>query len=125
MNLVVQGLLLNYRVLGKSKAPAILFLHGWRSSSQTFDQLAQRLSSDYQVVLLDLPGFANSSPPPTNWHITDYAELLKAFLAKTGFDNVACIAGHSFGGRIAIKAVGTGLLKPHHLILMGSAGIGH
>lgn len=125
MNLVINGFLLHYRILGQSKSPAILLIHGWGSSSQAFDQLAARLSTDYQVVLLDLPGFGNSSPPPPTWHIADYAELVKEFLAKAGIMHLACLAGHSFGGRVAIKAVGTGVVKPGRLVLMGSAGVRH
>jgi pimeloyl-ACP methyl ester carboxylesterase len=125
MNLVVEGLLLHYRIDGKRSAPAILLLHGWGSSSQAFDQLAGRLGADYQVVLLDLPGFGNSSPPPPSWHITDYAKLVKTFLDKAGISHLICLGGHSFGGRVAIKAVATGEIKPEHLVLMGSAGIGH
>ena len=125
MNLVAHGVLLHYRLQGKRGAPAILLLHGWGSSAEAFDQLALQLGRDYCLILLDLPGFGGSAQPHSNWHIADYALVVQEFLRKAGFEHLSAVAGHSFGGRVAIKAVGTGLVKPDRLVLMGSAGVRH
>jgi pimeloyl-ACP methyl ester carboxylesterase len=125
MNLVVNGIMLQYSELGNADAPVILMLHGWGVSSQSFDSMAKPLSARYRVILLDLPGFGGSEMPPTDWHIHDYAELVQSFVSKAQFGRLNCIVGHSFGGRVAIKAVGKSLLKPRKLILMGSAGVRH
>jgi pimeloyl-ACP methyl ester carboxylesterase len=125
MNLVAHGVLLHYRLQGKRGSPAILLLHGWGSSSQAFAGLAEQLGRHFCVISLDLPGFGGSGMPPSNWHISDYAKLVQEFLVKGRFEHLTAVAGHSFGGRVAIKAVGTGMIKPAHLVLMGSAGVRH
>ena len=103
----------------------LLFLHGWGSSLKAFDILSGRLSKNFRVIRLDLPGFGGSNKPSDDWFIGDYASFLSSFLKKLKIDDLYAIIGHSFGGRIAIKATGSGLLKPKKVILLGTAGIKH
>jgi pimeloyl-ACP methyl ester carboxylesterase len=73
--------------------PRVLALHGWR-----------RTRADWLPALgapalaVDLPGFGASPPPPAGWGSRDYAELLAPVLAEGGWT----LAGHSFGGRVAV-----------------------
>src|SRR6185369_16382491 len=125
MNIVVHGLLVNYSDSGDPAAPAVVMLHGWGASSQNFDALAGRLSGQFRVVQLDLPGFGGTQAPATAWHIQDYAAFVAAFLDKLAITRLDAGIGHSFGGRVLIKAAGRGLIQPARVILMGSAGIKH
>lgn len=121
MQVVVNGQLINYAESGKGKN--ILFLHGWGSDLTSFNQLAQELSNKYRTIQIDLPGFGGSPPPDKPWHVYDYSELIKDFLEKIKVKKLEAIVGHSMGGRIAIKAVAEGQVKPNKLVLIGSAGI--
>lgn len=123
MNLVVNGILLHYRESGKPGAPVVLMLHGWGATSASLDSLAAALAQDFRVIQLDLPGFGGSEVPPPDWHVADYAQLVQDFVAKAKLAPLHTVIGHSFGGRVAIKALGTGLLAPDRLVLIGAPAV--
>lgn len=120
MKILVHNIATEYRVDGTG--PVLLFLHGWKDSLHTFDAVTELLKDRYTVIRLDLPGFGGSETPPDPWHLIEYVRFLKAFTEKMGVD-VAVLTGHSFGGRVAIKAVAENTMQPHKLILIASAGI--
>ena len=123
MNIVVDNLMIKYEDSGHG--PVLLLLHGWGSDLKAFDTLSERLSKKYRVIRLGLPGFGGSDKPSDDWFVGDYANFLADFIKKLKIDNLYAVIGHSFGGRITIKAVGNGLLKPKKIILLGAAGIKH
>ncbi len=127
MNLVVDGILLNYHEAGEPDAPAVLLLHGWGATAASFDGLAAALAAaGFRAVALDLPGHGGSQIPPAGWQLQDFARVVAGFAAKAGLTpDLAAVIGHSFGGRVAIKAVAGGLLKPRRLVLLDSAGVKH
>jgi pimeloyl-ACP methyl ester carboxylesterase len=51
------GVRVFYRTAGDTKAPAILLLHGFPSSSFMFRELIPLLANHYCVIAPDLPGF--------------------------------------------------------------------
>lgn len=122
MNVIVDGLLINYREVGNKTAKPVIFLHGWADQSSSFDGLAGGLSAEYRCIMVDLPGFGSSQAPPEAWDIPDFSNLVSAFLNKIKVKPYA-LAGHSNGGAIAIKAVAGGKVKPKRLILLASSGL--
>ena len=108
MQIIVEGIATEYRDEGTG--PVILLLHGWQDNLHTFDALTALLSKNYRVVRIDLPGFGNTELPPSPWHLDDYIEFVDKFIRKIGF-GVDYVAGHSFGGRITIKAIATGIIQ--------------
>jgi pimeloyl-ACP methyl ester carboxylesterase len=96
-------------------------LHGWKDSLSTFDGLIQSLPG-YRIVRLDMPGFGKSGTPPTAWGVGEYVQFVAEFIQKMNL-SVDVLVGHSFGGRVAIKGVGCGALKPKKLILIAAAGL--
>jgi pimeloyl-ACP methyl ester carboxylesterase len=117
---VVNGLLARYGRKGKGKT--ILLLHGWGDSLATFHELADKLSANYEVIAVDLPGFGQTQPPPQAWGLEEYAEFVQAFLKKIDAPKVYAIAGHSNGGAIALQLL-SGQPIAEKLILLASAGI--
>lgn len=103
----------------------LVLLHGWGVDRSNFTDLAAALSKKYAVVSIDLPGFGESTKPDTAWGVQDYAECIQQFLEVNNLAQVKAIIGHSFGGRVAIKAVSHHLINPEKLVLIGSAGIKH
>ena len=57
------GVRVFYRAAGDTKAPAILLLHGFPSSSFMFRELIPRLANNYRVIAPDLPGFGFTEIP--------------------------------------------------------------
>ncbi len=57
------GLKVFYRDAGESKAPAILRLHGFPTSSHMFRGLIPLLADRYHVIAPDLPGFGFTQVP--------------------------------------------------------------
>jgi pimeloyl-ACP methyl ester carboxylesterase len=60
----VDGLNVFYREAGDAKAPTVLLLHGFPTSSHMFRGLIPALADRYHVVAPDLPGFGFSDAPP-------------------------------------------------------------
>lgn len=121
MQIVVDGLLISYNRTGKGKP--VLLLHGWGDSQQTFNRLAQDLSTKYEVLTIDLPGFGASQVPETAWTIEDYSKFIEEFLAKIKVKKIYAVVGHSNGGAIAIEALADKKVSADKLVLLASSGI--
>jgi len=52
-----------YREAGDAKAPTVLLLHGFPTSSHMYRELIPALAERYHVVAPDLPGFGYSDAP--------------------------------------------------------------
>jgi pimeloyl-ACP methyl ester carboxylesterase len=103
--------------------PPIVLLHGWGAKLQSVWPVAEKLApKGYQLHLLDLPGFGTSDPPPKTWGVTDYMQLVLAYLDETGLSRVALI-GHSFGGRIALMLAAEHPDRVSKMVLANSAGL--
>lgn len=120
MKTVVQNLVVEYE--NEGAGPVILMLHGWKDTLHTFDGIASPLMKTHRVLRLDMPGFGGSEMPKGTWDISAYVDFVEKFIGKLHLD-VDTIIGHSFGGRITIKGVGTGVLKPRHVVLVSAAGL--
>jgi len=97
----VNGLRVHFRDTGNKKSQALVLLHGFGSSLQTWDQWAGDLDRDFRVVRLDLAGFGLTGASPDN-NYSDQADVkrLANFLNQIGVENPVLV-GHSMGGRIA------------------------
>jgi pimeloyl-ACP methyl ester carboxylesterase len=82
-------------------AQAVVLLHGFGSSLQTWDVWAQGLAATHRVVRIDLPGSGLSPPDPANDYRDERSlQLLNALLDDLGLPRINLV-GHSMGGRIA------------------------
>jgi pimeloyl-ACP methyl ester carboxylesterase len=59
----VDGLNIFFREGGDSKAPTLVFLHGYPASSIQYDKVMDRLSSSLHVIAMDYPSFGFSDAP--------------------------------------------------------------
>lgn len=123
MKIVVNGQMINYSDEGSGRV--VVMLHGWGANLGTFDALASVLAKEYRVIRIDFPGFGSSPVPDRPWSVGDYAKNLQAFLIKHEVPDVYAIVAHSFGGRIAMKSLGSNQLSVKRLVLVGSGGIKH
>ena len=120
--LEVDGLNIRYKDTGPKNAPVLLFLHGFGSSLQTWDNWAAQLDPHYRVIRLDLPGFGLTGPSPVN----DYSEekdlaTLTHFVDKLGIAELSVI-GHSMGGKMAWTFAAAQGSRVKALVLMAPDG---
>ena len=100
----------------------VIILHGWGDNVVGWVQFIDKLAKQYRVVALDLPGFGKTQAPKTAWGLDEYASFVAAFVQKTELEPWA-IVGHSNGGAIALRGLGSGKLHTERLVLLASAGI--
>jgi pimeloyl-ACP methyl ester carboxylesterase len=98
----VGGLRVRYiETAGKNDIPLII-LHGWGSSINSWINVASGLEKNgVKVFAPDLPGFGETPEPPHPWGLSDYVDFIRSFLGVLHIQNFF-LAGHSFGGQIAI-----------------------
>ena len=100
MRINIKDVNINYIQYGEGKD--ILLLHGWGQNIEMMKPIGDNFSDKFRITILDLPGFGNSSEPPTPWNMTNYSVMLEEFIDKVGITK-PIIIGHSFGGRLAIR----------------------
>jgi pimeloyl-ACP methyl ester carboxylesterase len=105
----VQGLNIFYREAGPSKAPAILLLHGFPSSSRMFDTLMPLLADRYHLIAPDYPGFGNSeapSPDKFSYTFDAIADVVGAFTEAIHLDRYALYL-QNYGGPVGYRVAVT------------------
>lgn len=97
----VDGVRLRLRDTGPRAAPAVILLHGFGASLDTWEPWAEALSRRYRVIRLDLPGFGLTGADPTG----DYGDARETRILVDLMDALAIdrasLVGNSMGGRIA------------------------
>jgi pimeloyl-ACP methyl ester carboxylesterase len=105
----VDGLKVFYREAGDSKAPAVLLLHGFPTSSHMYRDLIPALADRYRVVAPDLPGFGfTDSPDRTGFKYSfdHLADVTERFTEVVGLQQYALYVfdyGAPIGFRLAVR----------------------
>ena len=94
----LDGLEMHYTSAGRG--PATLLIHGLGAFAESWRGTVTALSSDSQVVALDLPGFGQSAKPRRAYTLGFFARAVEGFLDALGLERVHLV-GHSLGGAIA------------------------
>lgn len=127
MEYIYNNLKVQYEQMGEG--PLIVLFHGWGANKELFKATMQTMAEKYRVVAPDTPGFGGSEEPKEAWSLDDYCDFAKAFIHYVAGKDCeeVILGGHSHGGRMMIKLVGSGMLglKVSKLILIDSAGIVH
>jgi pimeloyl-ACP methyl ester carboxylesterase len=77
------GVRVFYRAAGNTKAPVVLLLHGFPTSSFMFRELMPRLADDYRVIAPDLPGFGFTEVPAARKYVYSFDALARTIEAFT------------------------------------------
>ena len=107
---------INYIRYGKLNGQAVVLLHGWGQNIQMMKPVGDSLT-DYDVIIIDLPGHGKSEEPKDIWTLNDFVDMIHALLKSLNIDNPILI-GHSFGGKISLLYASK--YKVKKLILFGS-----
>jgi pimeloyl-ACP methyl ester carboxylesterase len=88
---------------GNPDAPVVFLVHGLgQNGMRDWANIVPALEGHYRVLLIDLPGFANSPPPNKKLSPTRYADLLHFVKRHFSAEPVA-VVGHSMGGAVALR----------------------
>ena len=95
-----------YRVWngGQAGSGGILLLHGLYAHARWWDFIAPQVSDGSKVVAMDLTGMGDSDHRYEYTSAT-YVDEVLAVADASNLDSSAILVGHSFGGRMATKAV--------------------
>jgi len=94
------GARVHYRDEGPRSGPTLLALHGTFSSLHTWDGWVDRLSEEFRIVRLDMPGFGLTGPPDGRHTVERLTQSVGLFCDELGLEDVT-VAGNSLGGGIA------------------------
>jgi pimeloyl-ACP methyl ester carboxylesterase len=112
---------LELRVLRKGEGPPLLVLHdslgnlGWLP-------VYERLSSSFDVIVPDLPGYGKSDRPDWARSPRDLAILILQLLDRLDVNGVTLV-GMGFGGFVAAEMATMNQSRFDRLILVGAAGL--
>ena len=80
----------------------VVLLHGLGGSTYSWRFIAPELARGHRVIAVDLKGFGRSGKAfDTGYSAADQAKLIATFLVRRGLRHVT-LAGHSFGGQVAM-----------------------
>ncbi len=118
----VAGIRLHVSDEGPHDAPAVILLHGFGSSLQTFDDWAKSLSKQFRVVRFDLPGFGLTGADPSG----DYSDaramvVMAGLMDRLGLARASLI-GNSMGGRLAWMFAAAFPARVEKLVLISPDG---
>lgn len=110
---------------GVDGAPTIVLLHGLSANANSFAGLISAgLSPAFRVIAPDLRGRARSSKPETGYAMSDHAADILALLDALQLDRVI-LAGHSFGGYLAIYIAANFPSRVSRLVVIDAAISSH
>lgn len=117
------GARVHYRGRGATNAPALLLLHGSNASFLTWEPWSKKLSDDFHVIAVDLPGHGLTGAVPNG----DYSQegmvkFAAEFADKLGLKTFA-LAGNSMGGGVAARFAEEHPGRVTRLILIDAAGM--
>ncbi len=97
------GAELNVEIAGQG--PALVALHGFTGSVQTWQSFSEAAKTGFTVVVIDLPGHGVSDSPQDSrlYTMERHVQALSEILDRLELERVAWL-GYSLGGRIALSA---------------------
>ncbi|MGB8649075.1 MAG: alpha/beta fold hydrolase [Mycobacteriales bacterium] len=112
------------RVMEAGSGDPLLFLHGWGLSPQTYAAGVTRLTAaGIKVIAPCLPGFGGSDGPALREiDMSSYAGRVGRLLDVLEIDRPVFVAGHSFGGGVAIRLATDRPERVRSLTLVNSVG---
>jgi len=97
---IIKGKLLHYETFGRGEP--LIFVHGWLGSWRYWMPAMELMSEYGRTYALDLWGFGDSDRLNGHYSISEYVDLLKAFIEEMGFSRMTLI-GHALGAAVVVR----------------------
>lgn len=112
------------RLMEAGTGDPLLFLHGWGLTPRSYAQGITRLTgAGVKVIAPCLPGFGGSDGPGlTRVSMRAYGERVGRLLDVLGIEHPVFVAGHSFGGGVAIQLATDRPERVRSLTLVNTVG---
>ncbi len=123
-DVAVDGARVRLMEAGDPGADPLLFLHGWGLSPQCYAEgIARLTAAGVRVLAPCLPGFGGSDGPPLRGvDLRAYAARIGHLLDVLGEEHPVFVAGHSFGGGVALQLATDRPERVRSLTLVNSVG---
>jgi pimeloyl-ACP methyl ester carboxylesterase len=114
---VVNGLDIAFQRQGEG--PDLMLLHGGLCDSRVWRMALETLSGTFAVVAWDAPGCGQSSDPPENFRLSEFADCLGQLIDALGLQSPH-ILGHSWGSALALELYRQRPTVVRSLVLVGA-----
>lgn len=117
----VDGVRVHYQEAGDTRAPALVLIHGFASSTLVWSKVFLRLASKgFRVIAIDMLGFGYSAKPKNGeYTIAGQSKLLMRLLDQLGIPR-ALFIGSSYGGAVAATCALDYPERVEKLVLVGT-----
>ena len=117
----VDGIRVHYQQAGDERAPAMVLIHGFASSTLVWSQVFLKLAeAGFRVIAVDMLGYGYSAKPRNGeYTIAGQAKLLVRLLDRLGIPR-AIFVGSSYGGAVAATCALDYADRVEKLILVGA-----
>jgi pimeloyl-ACP methyl ester carboxylesterase len=95
----VDGARIHYVDVGQG--PAVVLIHGFAASLETWAGIIPQLSKNHRVLALDLKGFGWTDRPEGDYSPPTQARIVLGLMSQRGIDK-ASVVGHSWGASVAL-----------------------
>lgn len=106
----------------KGEGRPLILLHGFLESSIIWDRMAQELSKEFQLLLVDLPGHGKTDTFSETHSMEFMAELLNDLTDHLGWTQFS-LMGHSMGGYVGLAFAEKYTEKLNSLYLLNSTAV--
>lgn len=104
------------RFVDEGEGPAVVLIHGFASSLETWDGIRPQLvEQGRRVLAMDLKGFGWSGRPEGRYSPQEQARIVYSLMDERGIHEVA-VVGHSYGASVALAMA---LARPHRVTRLG------
>lgn len=93
------------------KGMPVVLVHGYLESSEIWNGFSDRISSEFRVIAVDLPGHGRSEVYSETHSMEMMADIIRELLDKLKIEK-AVLVGHSLGGYVTLAFLD---LYPHYL----------
>ncbi|MCW2615357.1 MAG: putative lipase [Frankiales bacterium] len=123
-DLEVDGSTVRLMEAGDPDADPLLFLHGWGLSPRCYaDGITRLTAAGVRVIAPCLPGFGGSDGPALRGiDLPAYAQRIGRLLDVLELEHPVFVAGHSFGGGVALQLATDRPERVRSLTLLNSVG---
>jgi len=108
---------INYTFSDIKSDTTLVLLHGWGQNIEMMEPIGNKYLDKFNILIIDLPGFGQSTEPPHAWTVYEYVECIKELVDYLKLSKIILI-GHSFGGRLSL--IYSSIYKVEKLVCLAS-----